>query len=283
MSHDFSPHPGTVAILGVPLDDNSSYLRGPAQAPDLIRRALNCDSANLWAENGLDLGLAGVIHDAGNVALVAGDPDVVAKIEAAADRILASGMPLVSLGGDHSVTYPLLRALSKHHPKLTIVHFDAHPDLYDELLDNRLSHAGPFARIMEEGLASRLIQVGIRTINGHQRAQAQKFGVETITMRNLDRLRSLKVDGPLYISVDLDAMDPAFVPGISHHEPAGMSVRELLDAIQHLGGQLVGADVLEYNPVRDRDDQSAMVAAKILKELIAKILYQGRDAFPDWP
>ena len=283
MSHDFSPHPGTVAILGVPLDDNSSYLRGPAQAPDLIRRAMYCDSANLWAENGLDLGLAGVMHDAGNVELVAADPDAVAKIEAAADRILATGMPLVSLGGDHSVTYPLLRAFSKHHPKLTIVHFDAHPDLYDELLDNRLSHACPFARIMEQGLASRLIQVGIRTINGHQRAQAQKFGVETITMRHLDRLRSLKVDGPLYISVDLDAMDPAFVPGISHHEPGGMSVRELLDAIQHLGGQLVGADVVEYNPVRDRDDQSAMVAAKILKELIAKIRYQGRDAFPDWP
>lgn len=283
MSQTSSSHPGTVAILGVPLDENSSYMRGPAKAPDLIREALYCDSANLWTENGLDLGIPGVIEDMGNVSLTEGDPESFAKIEAAADAVLATGKPLVSLGGDHSVAYPLLRALSKRHPKLTVVHFDAHPDIYDELMENRHSHACPFARSMEEGLITRLVQVGIRTVSGHQREQARKFGVETITMRNLDRLKSLKVEGPLYISVDLDAMDPAFVPGISHYEPGGMTVRELLGAIQNLGGHLVGADVVEYNPVRDREGQSAMVAAKILKELIAKILYQGRDALPDWP
>lgn len=283
MSQATASHPGTVTILGVPLDENSSYMRGPAQAPDLIRAALYCDSANMWTENGLDLGIPGVIQDAGNVALTEGDPDSFAKIEAAAARVLAGGTPLLSLGGDHSVAYPLLRAVSQHYPKLTVVHFDAHPDIYDELLQNRHSHACPFARAMEEGLATRLIQVGIRTVSGHQHEQAKKFGVETITMRHLDRLKSLKVEGPLYISVDLDAMDPAFVPGISHYEPGGMTVRELLGAIQQLGGQLVAADVVEYNPVRDREGQSAMVAAKILKELIAKILYQGRDALPDWP
>jgi agmatinase len=283
MTVTHAPRPTAVTLLGVPLDINSSYMRGPAKAPDLIRAALKCDSANLWTENGLDLGIEGLLLDAGDIDLLEQDADALQKIESAALRVLDSGTPLISLGGDHSVTYPLIRAVSKRYPKLTLVHFDAHPDLYDELLDNRLSHACPFARIMEEGLVARLIQVGIRTVSGHQRAQAKRFGVETITMRKLEQLKTLKIDGPLYISVDMDVMDPAFVPGISHHEPGGMSVRELLTAIQNLGGELISADLVEYNPLRDVDNRSAMVAAKILKELAAKILFQGEDATPQWP
>ena len=96
------------------------------------------------------------------------------------------------------MTYPTIKAFHAHYPDLTILHFDAHPDLYDVLDGNRLSHACPFARIMEEHLARRLVQVGIRTINRHQLSQATRFGVEVITMRNLDRFSQLEVRGPTF-------------------------------------------------------------------------------------
>ena len=134
------------------------------------------------------------------------------------------------LGGDHAVTYPVVRAVAAIHGPVDILHFDAHPDLYDEFEGRRLSHACPFARIMEEGLARRLVQVGIRTLNAHQRAQAERFGVEIHPMNTFDA-HSFVPDlaAPAYLSFDLDALDPAFAPGVSHHEPGGLTVRETLD------------------------------------------------------
>lgn len=187
------------------------------------------------------------------------------------------GHPLICLSGDHSVTYPTIKAFHSRHSDLTILHFDAHPDLYDELDGNRLSHACPFARIMEERLARRLVQVGIRTMSGHQLAQANRFGVEVITMRNLDRFSQLLFAAPLFISLDVDVLDPAFAPGISHYEPGGMSVREVLRCIQGLKVPVVGADIVEYNPVRDWHGQTAMVCAKFLKEIAAAMLRNGKD------
>ena len=96
---------------------------------------------------------------------------------------------MLTLGGDHAITYPILRAYGPHYPDLTILHIDAHPDLYDELEGDRLSHACPFARIMEAGLARRLVQVGVRTLNPHQRQQAERFGVKIFEMRRLDAFR----------------------------------------------------------------------------------------------
>src|SRR5258705_11725302 len=98
-------------------------------------------------------------------------------------RVLEGGGAPLWLGGDHSVTYPILRALGPRHRELTIVQVDAHPDLYDEFEGERHSHACPFARIMEEGLARRLVQIGIRTMNGDQRGQAARFGVEVVDMK----------------------------------------------------------------------------------------------------
>jgi uncharacterized protein (DUF302 family) len=178
----------------------------------------------------------------------------------------------VCLGGDHSITLPIVRAFGRHVPGLTIIHFDAHPDLYDELEGNRLSHACPFARIMEEGAAKRLIQVGIRTMTGHQREQAKKFGVEVIEMRYLPALDRMKVDGPIYISFDMDALDPAFAPGISHREPGGLSTREALAHLQAISGRIVGADIVEFNPAQDNTQLTATVAAKLLKEILGKMI-----------
>lgn len=178
------------------------------------------------------------------------------------------------LGGDHSVTLPIVRAHCRHFSGLTIVHIDAHSDLYDELDGDRLSHACPFSRIMEEGLVARLVQLGIRTLNEHQRQQADRFGVEVLEMSRWRLEDGLPGDleGPIYLSLDLDALDPAFAPGVSHPEPGGFSTRELLDILQTLPSPLIGADIVELNPLRDVHDLTARVAAKMLKEIAARML-----------
>jgi agmatinase len=200
-----------------------------------------------------------------------GSDTFVEDVESAAAIFLASSLRVLALGGDHSITYPLLRAHAQVHPSLTVVHLDAHPDLYDELDGDRLSHACPFARVMEEQLIGRLVQIGIRTATPHQRAQAERFGVETIEMRDWTEEAALP-DGPCYVSLDLDVLDPAFAPGVSHHEPGGMSVRQVLSIIQRVPGPVVGADIVEYNPRRDPSGITAMVAAKCLKELLARMV-----------
>jgi arginase len=260
-------------LIGIPFDANSSYMRGAAGAPAKIREALHCDASNLWSELGVDVGAPGVFAEAGDLQLPG--ENAFAAIEQAVDRLLVDGERPVSLGGDHSISYPILRALGKHHPDLTIVHFDAHPDLYDEFERNRLSHACPFARIMEEGLARKLVQVGIRTVNGHQRAQAKKFGVEAVEMRSLPAYDRLKVQGPVYISFDMDVIDPAFAPGVSHREPGGMSVREAIAHLHAIQGRIVGADLVEYNPVQDVYGVTATVAGKILKEILGKMIAES--------
>jgi agmatinase len=227
-------------------------------------------SSNFWTETGVDLSPRGAYCDAGDLKFNFDEPFV--AIEKKVGELLDKGLRPVCLGGDHSITLPIVRAFGKHVAGLTIFHFDAHPDLYDELEGNRLSHACPFARIMEEGAAKRLIQIGIRTMTGHQREQAAKFGVEVIEMRNLPALDRMKVDGPVYISFDMDALDPAFAPGISHREPGGMSVREVIAHLHAITGKIAGADIVEFNPAQDHTQITAGVAAKLLKEILGKMI-----------
>jgi arginase family enzyme len=170
------------------------------------------------------------------------------------------------------VTYPVLRAVARGHTRLTILHIDAHPDLYDEFEGDRFSHACPFGRIMEEGLASRLVQVGIRTMNDHQRAQADRFGVEVIDMRAWQTGARPSVDGAVYISIDLDGLDPAFAPGVAHRDPGGLTVRDVIGLVQRAGGHVVGADIVEYNPRQDIGGMTATVAAKLVKEVAGRML-----------
>jgi arginase len=262
---------GIPVLLGIPFDAHSSYLRGPAQAPPLIREALHCDSSNSWTETGVNLGTPGTFADAGDLSL-AEDISAFEVIEKKVAELLDEGQRPVSLGGDHSVTYPVVRAFGKRYPDLTIIHFDAHPDLYQEFEGNRYSHACPFARIMEEGCAKRLIQLGIRTMNEHQREQASRFGVEVIEMRDLPAPEKLKLTGPVYISFDVDVLDPAFAPGISHREPGGMSVREAIAHLHAITGTIVGVDLVEYNPKQDVSQLTAMVCGKLLKEILGKMI-----------
>ncbi|KAB2634943.1 arginase 1 [Pyrus ussuriensis x Pyrus communis] len=203
--------------------------------------------------------------------------------------------PLV-LGGDHSISYPVVRAVSeKLGGSVDILHLDAHPDIYHAFEGNKYSHASSFARIMEGDYARRLLQVGIRSINNEGREQGKRFGVEQYEMRTfsrdhhfLENLLSLSLSLSLffspsqphklggvkgvYISIDVDCLDPAFAPGVSHIEPGGLSFRDVLNILHNLQGDVVAADVVEFNPQRDTvDGMTAMVAAKLVRELTAKI------------
>jgi arginase len=261
---------GVPTLLGIPFDSQSSYLRGAGDAPPKIREALRCDASNSWCESGVDLGVAEVYEDVGDLEF--SEQNAFAAIEDGVGALIDQGKRPVSLGGDHSITFPIVKAVARRYPELTVIHFDAHPDLYEEFEGNRLSHACPFARIMEAGLAKRLVQIGIRTINRHQREQAERFGVEVVEMRGLPAYENLKVAGPVYITFDIDALDPAFAPGVSHREPGGMSVREAIAHLHAIEGEIVAADVVEYNPVRDVAGMTATVAAKIVKEILGRMI-----------
>lgn len=234
-----------------------------------------------------------------------------AAIEVGVRAILArQGLPVV-LGGDHSISYPVLRAW-RDAPVAAILHIDAHGDLYDEFpafapasapafapegatarlgppggvtasgpggvpeplvevagQTDRYSHACPFARVMEDGLTARLVQVGVRTATPHLVAQAARFGVESYGM---DRWRDAPIEdlpGPLYVSIDLDGLDPAFAPGVAHPEPGGLSTRDVVGLLHRIQAPIAGIDIVEYNPLNDHRDLTARVAAKLLKEALA--------------
>jgi arginase len=271
--------PGDVVLAGVPWDENSSFLRGAALAPARIRQALRSGETNLCAEDGADLGREPRWLDLGDLELGSGGV-AFEQIEAAMASLLQRGARVQSLGGDHAITYPIVRAYGAKYSGLTILHLDAHPDLYDEFEGSRLSHACPFARILEEKLAARLVQVGVRTMNPHQRVQAERFGVEVIDMRRWQPGLELDLDGPLYVSIDLDVLDPAFAPGVSHHEPGGLTVRDVLRLLQGLRAPVVGADIVELNPHRDLVGCTAMVAAKLLKEITSVMLRPAISSSP---
>ena len=260
-----------IDLIGLPTDVHSSYLRGPAEAPPLIRAALFNDAYGSASERGVEIAEI-AINDCADLTLEenAGDDD---RIRAAIAASVNAGAAPISLGGDHAVTYPVLQAIAAHHGAVDILHFDAHPDLYDSYEGDKRSHASPFARIMEEGLAASLTQVGIRTLNRHLREQAERFGVTIHQMVDLPpgwgAATPFKFSRPLYVSIDLDGFDPAYAPGVSHHEPGGLSPRDVIDCLLCLKGNLVGADVVELNPKHDINGMTAVLAAKLVKELAA--------------
>lgn len=255
-----------IGLQGILFDAKSSYLKGPALAPPLIRDAYNSESANYFSESGIEL-RPDSWDDKGDYEVA--DYFDIEKLTASN---LDPNQPLITLGGDHSITYPILKAVTDQYGPVNILHIDAHSDLYDDFEGDKHSHACPFARIMEEQLANRLVQVGIRTLSTHQKEQADKFGVEILAMKDYDIDSIPKINEPIYLSLDIDALDPAFAPGVSHHEPGGFSTRQLLQIIQKIEAPIIGADIVEYNPKRDINGVTAMVCAKFLKEIAAKII-----------
>jgi arginase len=259
-----------ISLLGIPFDENSSFLTGPAKAPAIIRECIFSDSANTASENEFDLKQTENWSDVGDVEI--SDSNMFFEnVRSKVITELENGNKVLSLGGDHSVTYPIIDAYAQFYKDLTIIHFDAHPDLYDDFEGNPMSHASPFARIMEKGLVKNLIQIGIRTANQHLREQIERFNVTCFEMKSMKALPSIMMEGPIYISFDIDALDPAYAPGVSHIEPGGLTVRDALTVIQNIKGKIVGADVVEYNPNQDFNRITGMVAAKITKEIMDKL------------
>jgi arginase len=261
-----------LAILGVPFDEKSCFLRGAALGPAAIRAASTGKALNPCTELGVDLEHDTVLADLGDVD-TSGDVDkTFLRIETGVRQILAKKARPIILGGDHSITYPVVRALAKTYKALDILHFDAHPDLYDDLYGDRYSHACPFARIMEDGLAQGLVQVGIRAATGDQRANARRHGSRLIEMKDFADGLVLEFARPLYITFDMDALDPAFAPGVSHHEPGGLSTRQAIDLIHKLKADIIGLDVVECNPTRDPSGITAAAAVKIIKEVAGRMI-----------
>lgn len=266
---DTSPY--DIAILGVPYDGKSSYLKGPSGAPRAIRAASTVKAINAWTELGINLEEDVTIVDLGDVEGAGDFSDISLRVETGVEEILKKeGRPIV-LGGDHSITLPVVRAMAKTYSDLDILHFDAHPDLYEELYGDPFSHACPFARILDEGLTKNLVQVGIRARTGAHRQKATAFDVRTITMSEWRDDLALAFSNPLYISFDADALDPAFAPGVSHHEPGGLSTRQVINLIHSLEADIVGMDVVEVNPARDISGITAAAAVKIIMEAAAKM------------
>ncbi|KAL7233541.1 hypothetical protein ACSBR1_017205 [Camellia fascicularis] len=258
----------SASLLGIPLGHNSSFLQGPAFAPPRIREAIWCGSTNATTEE--------EIRDSGV------DDDRLMNTISESVKLVMEQDPLrpLVLGGDHSISYPVVKAVSeKLGGPVDILHLDAHPDIYHCFEGNKYSHASSFARIMEGGYARRLLQVGIRSITSEGREQGKRFGVEQFEMRSFSKdrhfLENLKLGEGVkgvYISVDVDCLDPAFAPGVSHIEPGGLSFRDVLNILHNLQADVVAADVVEFNPQRDTvDGMTAMVAAKLVRELTAKI------------
>nr|WP_299172957.1 agmatinase [uncultured Allomuricauda sp.] len=257
---------GIITIQGIVYDEKSSFLRGPGLAPPLIRKAYHSNSANYYAEDG-QLITPNVFEDTG-------DHNITDYFDISETTLkhLELGNPMITFGGDHSITFPIIKAFYEIHGKLDILHVDAHGDLYEDFEGDPYSHACPFYNIMTNSLVENLYQVGIRTLNDTQRIHAERLGVKINEMKDFDTFKMPVFKNPVYLSLDIDALDPAYAPGVSHHEPGGLSTRQVIEIIQKMEAPLVGADIVEYNPTRDINDMTAMVCAKLFKEIAAKML-----------
>ncbi|MEO5890090.1 MAG: arginase family protein, partial [Ferruginibacter sp.] len=168
-----------IKVIGIPFDSNSSFLKGPAHAPTRIGLMENEGSANAYAENGREIIKGKNYEDLGNIPFKgATSADAFALIKQVIAEQLLQPVKIFCYGGYHSVSYPVIDTFSEKYPDLHVLHLDAHADLYENFYNNPYSHASPFARLLEKGKIKSLTQVGIRTLNRHQREQADKYGVK---------------------------------------------------------------------------------------------------------
>lgn len=278
-------------ILGVPYDSSTSYRSGTRFGPRAIRE----QSLLLWGYNN-----ALAVSPFRELKLVdAGDVDVVPvdilathrQIEAAADRWLATGAKLLTLGGDHSISLPLLRSHVRRHGPVAVVHFDAHPDTWDsEYPGQKYSHGTPFIRAIEEGLidTSAYIQIGIRgPTNGPQDYEdAIKLGVQMITLDEFRRrtmadviaeVQQLVGNRLTYVTLDIDCVDPAFAPGTGTPEVGGVTSGEMLQLVRGLNGlNLIGFDLVEVSPPFDHAGITAILAANLAFEFLSLVALRQR-------
>lgn len=272
-----------IAVLGVPFDSGVSFRPGARFGPNQIRDA----SRLLRPYNpALDISpFARVqVADAGDVAVNPFDiEDAIQAIQAAAAELGAAGTRLVVLGGDHTIALPLLRAVADRHGPVALLHFDAHLDTWDTYFGAAYTHGTPFRRAFEEDVIDTraLAHVGTRgpLYGSGDLEDDRSFGFEIVTSAQVyrdgadavaARLRERVGDRPLYISIDIDVLDPAHAPGTGTPEAGGMTSRELLEILRGLAGaRIVGADVVEVSPPYDHADITAIAAAHVAYELVS--------------
>jgi agmatinase len=272
-----------VALVGVPFDSGVSYRPGARFGPAHIRAA----SKLLRPYHPpLDVSPFGVhqVVDAGDIAVNPFDIDeAITTIEHASNELRDGGTKLITLGGDHTIALPLLRSLHRDHGPIGVLHFDAHLDTWDTYFGAPYTHGTPFRRASEEGLLDpqRCLHVGIRgplyapsdllddKALGFQVINTDAFQLDGLTAV-LERMRARLGDGPVYVSVDIDVLDPAHAPGTGTPEAGGMTSRELLHCLRNLVGlNIVGADIVEVAPAYDHAEITGIAAAHVGYELLS--------------
>lgn len=273
-----------VAIIGVPYDGSVSYRSGTRFGPRAIRE----QSLLLWGYNNAQQVAPFKklrIADLSDVDVI--PPDIVAthrEIERRASTIIAAGATLISIGGDHSISLPLLRAHAQKHGPVALIHFDAHPDTWSSEYPNQpFSHGTPFCRAIEEKLVDTdaYLQIGIRgpTNGPEDYLDAIRLGAKMIT---LDQIRQIGINAviaeiqsrvgkrPAYVTLDIDAVDPAFAPGTGTPEVGGLTSYEMLQLVRGLKGlNLVGYDLVEVSPPYDSANITAILAANLIFEFLS--------------
>ncbi|MDR5709794.1 MAG: agmatinase [Armatimonadota bacterium] len=270
-----TPRPAA-AILGVPYDGTQSYRRGAAQGPEAIRAA-SWSLETYSPEWKRDLQAHLTVADLGDLSVAGLDPSAMVEAVARAVASLDANTAPVLLGGDHTLTLGAVRALAARHPDLMVVQLDAHADLREAYEGNRLSHACVMRRVWEAVGDRRIVQLGIRSGTPEEFAFARahcRWSLGALIVP--DTVRHELQQAPVYLTLDLDVLDPAFVPGVGNPEPGGPSFQELCGALRNLGRlRVVGLDVVELAPPMDPSGVSAVVAAKLLRELLLQFFTAG--------
>jgi agmatinase len=274
-----------VAVLGVPFDAGTTYRPGARFGPEAIRagsKLLRPYHVGLGVEPWTALQVA----DAGDVSANPFDiAEAVGQIERAANALSGKADRIVTLGGDHTVALPLLRAVHAQHGPVALIHFDAHLDTWDTYFGARYTHGTPFRRASEEGLLAidHCAHVGIRNsvFAPTDFDDDRRLGFATVTSLDvarrgvdeaLDRIRERVASLPVYISVDIDVLDPAHAPGTGTPEPGGLTTRELQLFLHGLADlPVVGADVVEVSPAYDHAQLTALAAAGVVYDLLAML------------
>ncbi len=259
-----------VTIFGIPLDETTSFRPGTRFGPSATRESSHAlEDYSLRQEMSLDITQ---FYDAGDLVLPLGNvEEALDVIRRASTSILASGRRFMALGGEHLLTWALVESMLEKYPDMVVIQLDAHADLRQEFTGTKWSHGTVMRRVIDSLGPSRLFQLGIRSADRAELEEAQ--GLSDIHFyKVLEPLKAVmpKIGGrPIYISIDIDVIDPAFAPGTGVPEPGGVTSSELLDALAYLKGKnVVGADLVEVAPAYDSTGQTGLLAAAIVRECL---------------